>query len=247
MNPTQQYVEDARLQAEKNQTDTKLGELRFDLEREAIRTQHMKSFTWMGIPILQFPGDLMVMQELIWRVKPTCIVETGIAFGGMSAFYGTISPPETTAVYSVDIEIRLHAHLVPMMCPKVAFLESSSVGVNARDLVKRLLRMRKEDREGSGWTFLVSLDSNHTHDHVLEELRLYAPLVSVGSYIVVFDTGIEFFSDVIEQDRPWGKGNNPWTAVQQFLKEDDRFVVDHVPEIKALVTSAPGGFLRRVK
>jgi len=88
------------------------------------------------------------------------------------------------------------------------------------------------------------LDSNHTHSHVLQELQLYSPFVQSGSYLVVFDTLVEDMPDDLIVDRPWKKGNNPKTAVREFLKTNSRFDVDMDLESKLLITVAPGGYLR---
>ena len=215
-----------------------------------VKSNYVKNFTWAGIPIMQYPSDLMVMQELIYKIKPNCLIETGIAFGGMTKFYADMMALVNGEgggeyILSVDIDIRPHARKVIKDCWVHAF-EGSSINPEI------YTKICKKRREAWNWNndlvTLVSLDSHHTASHVLQELRLYAPLVSLGSYLIVFDTAIEFFSHLDRnQNRPWHKGNNPWTAVQEFMKGNDEFIVDKDIEQRALLTAAPGGWLRRVK
>jgi cephalosporin hydroxylase len=211
---------------------------------QVVKSDYVRNFTWMGIPILQLPSDLMVLQELIWDIKPDCIIETGVAFGGLSLFCGSVLDKLNHGiVLSVDIEIRPRNYENIVSHPasgRVRLIKGDSVSVGVMDRVRALC--------GNGKS-LVLLDSLHTHSHVLQELRLYSPFVSIGSYIVVFDTTIELYSHSdLNPDRPWGKGNNPYTAVQQFLAEKhDDFIVDKEVETRAGVTAAPGGWLKRIK
>lgn len=249
MNATETYIHNRDEQVRINLEDR---DLRVNAERftvELVRTNYTKNFSWMGVPILQYPQDLMVMQELIWDIKPNYIIETGVAFGGMLVFYASILEAigsrnglATGKVMGIDIDPRDSNMKVLEKHPlrnRIWITKGSSVDKHIIEAVKDFVK------DG---TVLVSLDSLHTHTHVLQELQLYAPLVSVGSYIVVFDTAIEFYGHLDKnQDRPWGKGNNPWTAVQEFMKDNDEFVVDKEIEQRALISAAPGGFLRRVK
>lgn len=227
--------------------------------REAIRYNYAHNFSWLGRPILQVPQDIYAVQEIIWNVKPDLIIETGIAHGGslilsasMLALIDyceaidqkmTLDPLESKRrVVGVDIEIRPHnrtaigthpmAHLIEM-------IEGSSIAPDIVDQVKAIAKGCKK--------ILVFLDSNHTHDHVLAEIEAYAPLTSVGSYCVVWDTGIEDLPENFCTNRPWGKGNNPKTAVYEYLKNTDCFEIDKTIEHKLLITAAPDGFLRRIK
>ncbi len=224
-----------------------------------IPYKYAHNFSWLGRPIMQVPQDIYAMQELIWNIKPDLIIETGIAHGGsliMSASMlalldycdaaergETLTPRASKRrVLGLDIEIRPHnreaieahpmAHLIEM-------IEGSSVAPEVVDRVKTVAKGHKK--------ILVSLDSNHTHDHVLAELEVYAPLTSVGSYCVVWDTGIEDLPENFCTDRPWGKGNNPRTAVYEYLKSTDRFEIDKTIEHKLLITAAVDGFLRKIK
>ena len=244
MNPTEQYIHSRDEQVKMNTDDR---DLRVNTDRfthELVRTNYAKNFTWMGVPIIQWPSDLMVMQELIWKIKPDYIIETGVAFGGMTVFYANVL--ETIGkgtVIGIDIEIREHNHNNLMSHPlnkRIRLLEGPSTENKTWSILAEELAYHKPK------TVLVSLDSNHSHAHVLQELWLYSPLVSVGSYVVVFDTAIEFVGQP-DADRPWGPGNNPWGAVQEFMQGNEEFVVDREVEQRALITSAPGGWLRRIK
>jgi len=197
-------------------------------------------FSWLGLPIIQYPQDVMAMQEIIWETRPEVIVETGVARGGSLIFYASLL--ELTGggeVIGIDIDIRPHnreAIEAHPLSKRISLIQGSSIAQATVDVVASKVGRRRT---------LVVLDSNHTHAHVLAELRSYAPLVSVGSYCVVMDTVVEDMPADSFPDRPWGKGDNPKTAVQAYLAEDPRFEVDRVIEHKLLLTVAPGGWLRR--
>lgn len=227
--------------------------------REAIRYNYAHNFSWLGRPILQVPQDIYAIQEIIWKIKPDLIIETGIAHGGsliLSASMlalldmadavetGTPFDPRVSCrqVVGVDIEIRPHNRVAieaHPMASRITMIEGSSVALDVIEQVRHAAA--GHDR------ILVCLDSDHTHDHVLAELMAYAPLVSVGSYCVVFDTGIEDLPEHYYADRPWGKGNNPKTAVWEFLKTHAEFQIDKNIEYKLLITAAPDGYLKRVR
>jgi cephalosporin hydroxylase len=195
----------------------------------------------MGRPIIQYPQDMVAMQEIIWRVRPDLIIETGVAHGGSLIFYASmLELIGHGAVIGIDIDIRAHNRTAieqhPMM-KRIALIEGSSI---APDIVD------KARNAANGKRVLVVLDSNHTHEHVLAELRAYAPLVSVGSYCVVMDTIVEDMPVDAYPDRPWGRGDNPKTAVLEFLKAHPEFQIDEAVEQKLLITMAPGGYLKRI-
>lgn len=211
---------------------------------ESSRRRYSYHFTWLGRPIIQFPQDIIAMQEIIWHVRPELIIETGIAHGGSLVFYASMLEllGGDGRVLGIDIDIRPHNRTAIRTHPlakRITLIEGSSTDP---DIVGRVYDLAKGKTP-----VLVALDSNHTHDHVLRELELYAPLVTKGSYLVVFDTVIEDMPDDFFPDRPWGKGNNPWTAVRAFLETNDRFVIDREIEDKLLITVAPGGYLKCVK
>lgn len=227
--------------------------------RESIRHNYAHNFSWLGRPIMQIPQDIYAIQELIWNVRPDLVIETGIAHGGsliLSASMlalldycdaieeGTTLDPQKSKrrVLGIDIEIRSHNRAAIEAHPLrhlIKMIEGSSV---APDVVEQVMALAKDYKK-----VLVFLDSNHVHDHVLAELRNYAPLTSVGSYCVVWDTGIEDLPENFYTNRPWGKGNNPKTAVWEYLKSTDIFEIDKLIEQKLLITASPDGFLKRIK
>lgn len=207
----------------------------------SIQEQYSYNFSWMGRPIIQYPQDMIAMQELIWDIKPDLIIETGIAHGGSLIYYASLLELIGKGeVLGIDIDIREHnrreieAH--PMF-KRIQMIQGSAID---EELVAEVAR-RAEGKQ----TIMVCLDSNHTHDHVLRELELYAPFVTVGSYCVVFDTIVEDTKGAYE--RPWGVGNNPKTAVWEYLKHTDAFEIDHQIDNKLLISVAPEGYLKRVK
>ncbi|MCL2199350.1 MAG: cephalosporin hydroxylase family protein [Defluviitaleaceae bacterium] len=204
------------------------------------------NFTWMGLPIIQLPTDIIAMQELIWEVKPDLIIETGIARGGSVVFYASMLEllGEGGKVIGIDIDIRSHnreAIEQHPMSKNIILIQDSST---SDDVIKKLDDYIKEN---DCKRVLVTLDSNHTHEHVLEELRLYSPFVTKGSYVVVFDTVVEDMPGGSFPDRPWDKGDNPKTAVWEFLKENDCFEINSEIDSKLLISVAPEGYLKRVK
>lgn len=207
-------------------------------------------FTWMGRPIIQLPQDMVALQEIIMEVQPDLIIETGIAHGGSIVFSASMlelldiyapKPEVCREVVGVDIEIRPHnrrAIEIHPMYRKITMLEGSST---AEDIAAQVRAIAKRHKK-----IIVLLDSCHTEEHVLHEMELYAPLVSVGSYLVVYDTAVEFV-DKPYTDRPWAKGNNPYTAVQRFLETHTEFEVDKMIEQKYVITSCPDGWLKRIQ
>ncbi len=224
--------------------DEELRRKTLDWFLHASRYEYSYHFTWLGRPIIQFPQDILAVQEIIWTVRPDLIVETGIARGGSvilsASMLELIGGPGF--VVGVDVDIRAPNRAAIERHPlakRITMIEGSStapeVARQVRDLAARCDRV------------VVLLDSNHTHDHVLRELEIYSPLVKPGGYIVVFDTVIEDMAAGSFPDRPWDKGNNPATAVRAFFAQNDRFEVDQALEGKLLISVAPGGYLRCVK
>lgn len=212
--------------------------------REIARHKYAYNFSWMGRPIIQFPQDMLAMQEIIWATKPDLIIETGIAHGGSLIYYASLMEMMQLDGYvlGIDIDIRAHnraeieAH---PMHKRIQMIQGSSI---AADTVAQVAQHAKGKK-----SVLVILDSNHTHEHVQQELNHYAPFVTKDNYLVVFDTLVEDMPDDLIQDRPWGKGNNPKTAVREFLKTNDQFEIDKAIEAKILITVAPDGYLKRVR
>lgn len=228
--------------------DERLGELTGQWLSRAQKRQYSYHFDWLGLPIIQYPQDIVAMQEIVWSIKPDLIIETGIARGGSVIFYASmlellaICGQGDGSVLAIDIDIRPRNRAAITAHPlarRVEMIQGSSID---QDIVTKVGQRAKGKER-----ILVCLDSNHTHDHVLRELRAYAPLVSVGSYIVVFDTLVEDLDPTAIGDRPWGKGNNPKTAVRAFLEENDCFEIDRSVHDKLQITVAPDGFLKRIR
>ncbi len=220
-----------------------LQEASVSFRNSTIGAKYSYNFSWLGRPIIQYPQDIIAMQELIWNIKPDLIIETGIAYGGSLIFYASMLEllGGDGQVVGIDIDIREHNRMEIEKHPmfkRIKMIEGSST---EEEIVEKVRRMAE------GKKVLVCLDSNHTHEHVLRELELYAPLVSVGSYCIVFDTIIEDMPAGSFPDRPWDKGNNPKTAVHKFLKSNGNFEIDKDIESKLLITVAPDGYLRRTK
>jgi len=236
----------ARIQSNGSDEAIKAGARGFILP--SIASRYSYNFNWMGRPIIQYPQDMIAMQEIIWSVKPDLIIETGIAHGGSLIFSASMlelnaacGGPQDGEVLGLDIDIRAHnrndieAH---PMAKRISMIQGSSVDPKIIEQVKA--------KAAGNQRVLVCLDSNHTHDHVLAELKAYAPLTSVGSYCVVFDTIIEDMPDEMFPDRPWGPGNNPKTAVREYLKTHPEFKIDKQIDNKLQISVAPDGYLKRV-
>jgi cephalosporin hydroxylase len=204
------------------------------------KLKYSYNFTWLGRPIIQFPQDIVALQEIIWRVRPDLIVETGVARGGSLIFYASLLELIGAGqVIGIDIDLRAPNRAEIKQHPmahRIVLIDGSSVD----DQVIAAVREHAHGKKA----VLVVLDSNHTHEHVARELALYSPLVTKGSYLVVLDTMVEDMPADFYPDRPWGKGNNPKTAVMEFLRTTDRFVIDEEYNSKLLITVAPDGYLR---
>jgi cephalosporin hydroxylase len=235
---------------------------------ESIVAQYSYNFSWLGRPIIQYPQDMVAVQELIWKVKPDLIIETGIAHGGSLVLSASmlalidyctavesgncIIDPDCSKVLGIDIEIRPHNKAALESHPlakKITMIEGSSTDPAVIGRVHEFARNHER--------IMIFLDSMHTHDHVLAELEAYAPFTSIGSYCVVFDTIIDNLPDELYPDRPWSRGDNPQTAVSAFLQnlskgrtgidgKELRFETDKTMENKILITVAPNGYLKRI-
>jgi cephalosporin hydroxylase len=244
MNPAEEFERTKRKYIQRMSKDKNLLAMSNRWFIESCKYKYSYNFTWMGRPIIQFPQDIMAMQEIIWEVKPELIVETGIAHGGSLIFHASMLEiiGGNGQVLGIDIDIRQHNRAEIEKHPmfrRIKMIEGSSIDEHVVNEVY--------DFASGKAPVLLVLDSNHTHEHVLKELALYSPLVTKGSYLVVFDTVIEDMPDEFFGDRPWGRGNNPKTAVKDFLKINDRFVVVKDIEEKLLITVAPDGYLKCIK
>tara|TARA_B100001057_G_scaffold458985_2_gene508759 strand:+ start:145 stop:927 length:783 start_codon:yes stop_codon:yes gene_type:complete len=258
MMPDQEFKAECEAEILQMGADSALHELTKDWLTAANRAKYSYHFEFLGRPIIQYPQDMVAVQELIWEIKPDLIIETGIAHGGslvMSASMlalldlceaqeaGIALEPNASRrrVVGVDIDIRAHnreAVESHPMASRITMIQGSSTAADTVEQVHRLAEGYER--------ILVCLDSNHTHEHVLAELQAYAPLASLGSYCVVFDTVVDDLPPDMFPDRPWGPGDNPKTAVHEYLRSHPEFIVDRKIEQKLLVTVAPNGYLRRV-
>jgi len=211
--------------------------------RETVPYKYSYNFSWLGRPVIQYPQDMMALQEIVWRTQPELIVETGIAHGGSLIFFASLLEliGGEGRVLGIDIDIRAHnraeieAH---RMARRIDMIQGSSIAADVAAAVAT---------KAAGKRTMVVLDSNHTKDHVTAELEAYAPLVSAGCYLVVLDTIVEDMPESFFADRPWGPGNSPKSAVRDFLVRTDRFVVDRDIDRKLLISVGPEGYLRCVR
>jgi len=260
MNPIEAFKNEVAANIQKLGEDKDVQAFSRIWSREAIRQKYTYNFSWLGRPIIQYPQDMVAMQEIIWTVQPDLILETGIAHGGSLIFSASLlelnaacGGPQDAEVLGLDIDIRAHnraAIEAHPMAKRISMIQGSSIAPEVIEQVKAKAAGKRR--------ILVCLDSNHTHAHVLAELEAYAPLTSVGSYCVVFDTLIEDMPDEMFPDRPWGKGDNPKTAAWEYLRrlreegrqaadgEPLRLEIDKTVEDKLLITVAPDGYLKRI-
>jgi len=258
MNPEELFAFERMERLQEFAADKNLNDLAHNWVFHSMQQKYLYNFDWLGRPIIQYPEDMVAIQELIWKVRPTLIIETGIAHGGslvLSASMlalldyceavesGKTLDPKTSSrqVVGIDIDIRSHnrgaieAHPLSGL---ITMVEGSSVDKNVIDKVHELAAGHK--------SVMVFMDSNHTYEHVLGELNAYAHLVTVGSYCVVFDTFVEDMPPKYFPDRPWDKGNSPKTAVHEYRRTHPEFVIDKSIDNKLLISVAPDGYLRRI-
>lgn len=247
--PPKNYTDEIRERLHKDQADPELTRVKKELLDQMNWKRYAYNFTWFGRPVIQIPQDAMTFQEMIWEVKPDLIIETGIAHGGslifsasMLALLETFGMVEKPQVVGIDIEIRPHNLKAIEEHPAyrwITMIEGSSIDPNVIEEVAKIAKVKKR--------IMVFLDSNHTHAHVLAELKAYAQMVSIGSYCVVLDTGVEDIDpSAIALGREWCKGNSPKSALNEFLSENQNFILDHYYDKKAWVVSAPDGVVKRI-
>ena len=245
MNEIEKFNQDKAANIEAIGADKSIQEMGVDFLVASAKKKYSYHFTWMVRPIIAYPQDMIAMQELIWEIKPDLIIETGVAHGGSIIYYASLLEliGGEGMVVGIDIEIRPHnRELIEShpMFKRIKLIEGSSVNADVVKEVEKLASTKKK--------VMVCLDSNHTHEHVLEELKNYAPLVSVGSYCIVFDTVVEDMpADYDWGVRTWGRGNNPKTAVTEYLKTNDQFVINKSIDYKLLISVAPDGYLKKIK
>jgi len=243
MDPVKAFKEETDIRIEDQGKSESLKQAASMFMNESENTKYSYNFSWMGRPIIQYPQDMIAMQEIIWEVRPDLIIETGIAHGGSLVFYASLLELIGEGeIVGIDIDIREHNRREIEKHPmfkRIKMIEGSSISKEVVDQVKDIVKGKLR--------ILVLLDSNHTHDHVMHELNLYAPFVSKNSYLVVFDTIVEDYPKGSIKDRPWDTGNNPKTAVHQFIKENESFIIDHKIDNKLLISVSPNGYLKRIK
>jgi cephalosporin hydroxylase len=225
---------------------------------ESTEPKYSYNFSWLGRPIIQYPQDIIAAQELIWEIKPDLIIETGIAHGGSLIFSASmlaqldlidaiikneiINPNiSRRKVVGIDIDIRAHnkdAILRHPMSSRIEMIEGSSIDLQIIEKVKKIASNYSK--------VMICLDSNHTHAHVLKELEAYAPLTTVGSYCIVYDTIIEDLPVGTYPDRSWGPGNNPKSAVYEYLQAHPEFSIDKNISQKLQISVAPDGYLKKI-
>jgi len=259
MTPDEEFKEQCSGEVREMHADSELRDLTRRWFAKANALNYSYHFESMGRPVIQYPQDLIALQEIIYEVRPDVVIETGIARGGSlihsasqlalldvidAIVSGTIIDPNVShrCVIGIDIDIREHNRAAierHPMSSRIHMIQGSSADPRVVEQITRLIK--------PGQTVLVLLDSNHTHEHVLAELRAYAPLVSMGSYCVVYDTVIEHMPVGSFPDRPWAIGDNPMTAVAEFLQDHPEFRVDETISDKLQITVAPMGYLHRVR
>ena len=215
--------------------------------RESVEAKYSYNFSWLGRPIIQYPQDVVALQEIVWEIKPDLVIETGIAHGGSLILWSSLlelnaicGGPADAKVVGIDIELRPHNRRAIEAHPlssRIDLIDGSSIDPGVVEMVNQIAATRSR--------VLVCLDSNHTHDHVLAELEAYSGLVTEGSYCIVFDTIVETMPEDTYPDRPWSVGNNPMTAAQAFLEKHPEFSVDREVDSRLMISAAPGGYLRR--
>jgi len=243
-NPIQEFIKEREERIVANGNNEELKKAAELFNTASNKAQCSYNVSWMGSPIVLYPQDIIAIQEIIWEIKPDLIIETGVAHGGSLIYYASLLELIGKGeVLGIDIDIRKHnreeIEKHPMF-KRIRMIEGSSID-------KKIVTKVKEYAKGKE-KIIVCLDSNHTHDHVLKELELYSPFVSLNSYIVVFDTIVEFLPEgYFKHKRPWGIGNNPLTSVQAFLQKHKNFVIDRGMDNKLLISVAPSGYLKRIK
>lgn len=258
MNEVEKFEKEVASNIESLSNDKDVQSLSRIWIREISPHKYAYNFRWLGRPAIQFPQDQVALQELIWSIKPDLIIETGIAHGGSLMFSASmlalldieeainagnsINPNiSMRKVLGIDVDIREHnknAIEAHPMASRIQMIEGSSIDSN---IINQVHVIAKDYQ-----TVLVCLDSNHTHEHVLAELEAYAPLTSINSYCIVYDTAVEDMPKELSGDRPWGPGDNPKTAVWEYLKTHPEFEIDKSIQNKLLITVAPDGYLKRV-
>lgn len=241
--PISEFFKERAVAIKQMAGDQELKQKSLDWMLHADKYKYTYNYSWLGRPIIKYPNDILLMQEIIWNEKPDLIIETGIAHGGSIIFSASIMEllGGNGEVLGVDIDIRSHNRKEieehPMF-KRITMIEGSSI---EEEVMSQVRKKAKEKMK-----VMVVLDSHHTHDHVLKELELYSPLVSIDSYLILPDTFIEYFPKGYYKDRPWDVGNNPMTALREFMSKNTDFIIDGTYANKLMITEAFDGYLKRV-
>ena len=243
---------------QKNSTNKDLKNAAQNFMHFSTIPKYSYNFEWLGRPIIQYPQDMIAVQEIIWNVNPDLIIETGIAHGGSLIFSASLlalldlcqkndldnskSKMAKRMVLGIDIDIREHNKIEIEKHPLSSYIKMIQGSSIDSEIINQVKEYSKNFKK-----ILIFLDSNHTHEHVIKELEAYANLTSLNSYCVVFDTLIEDMDTDMYPDRSWGPGNNPKTAVREYLQNNDKFILDETIQNKILITVAPDGYLKRIK
>ena len=258
MDPQKKFEEEVQENIRNLSSDQNLKSLSLQWMIDSAKHKWSYNFKWMGRPAIQFPNDTWAMQEIIWKYRPDLIIETGIAHGGSLIYYASmlalldlvdclekgvsLEPSETRRkVLGLDIDIRSHNRREIEKHPLSIYISMIEGSSTAETTIVKVHNFAKNFKR-----VLVCLDSNHTCEHVLKELNAYSPLITEGGYCVVFDTVLDGAPAEASVGRPWGPGNSPQTAIDEFLKVNGNFAIDYAISDKLLITVAPGGFLKRV-
>ena len=259
MNELDKFYAERRIRVCNYENDPELRKSANKWIEKSMTKDYVYNFDWLGRPIIQFPEDIVGIQELIWKIKPDTIIETGVAHGGSLVLSASILAmldlceaissgqtydPKLTnrRVLGIDIEIRQHNKELIEAHPLFNYITLIEGSSTTPEVISRVETATKTSNKN-----LVLLDSNHTHDHVLKELEAYSSFVTLGSYCVVFDTFVEIMPRGFFPNRPWDVGDNPMTAVKDFLNKNRDFVVDNEIDTKLQITVAKSGFLKRIK
>lgn len=236
------FESDKRRHAAEQGRDSRLKALAQDFNAASYQYDYGYQWTWLGLPIIQLPTDIVAVQEILWETKPTLVIETGVAWGGSIVLYASILQLLNEGrVVGIDRTIPEQNRREIMKYPfshRISLIEGSSIDEAVVGNVRAMVN--PDDR------VMVVLDSSHTHEHVLAELRALAPLVTNGQYLIVSDTSVEYLPPQTPRKRPWGPGSNPLTALRAYLAETARFETDQHIDDKLLLTYTPHGYLRCV-
>lgn len=233
------------IKPDKPETDgNKLAEVARNFMRLSLKSKYSYNFTWLGLKVIQYPQDLVAIQEIIWKTRPDLIIEAGVAHGGSLVYWASVMHLAGITGRVVGIEIDLHQNNrvginKHPLSRYIKVIDGSSV---SKAVIRKVAAIARKHKK-----VMVILDSHHTHQHVLAELTAYSGFVSTGCYLVVSDTVLEHLPQGTISDRPWDRGNSPGSAVREFLEGNGEFAADDTIDRKLLISTNPGGYLIRKK